>query len=209
MPCQAPSRYWGLLAITVRGETDANLQASHGVLLVDPTSLALLDSLALPPPLGHAGVSTSSLDGDWLYMGISNFLFIYSLSAGRVLKAVPRPAHGALVRSPDGTMLVLSDPGLWPGYSGSGNLFIYDPELNLQGVVALPPDSQSGLPVATSRMIFSKDGRWLFVGAGTAPSGPTFGSQRSYVHVIEARTMRLHKSIPLDDWGSAVMFPLR
>jgi hypothetical protein len=111
--------------------------------------------------------------------------------------------------SPDARLVVLSDPGDFFDDPGSGKFYVYNESLQLQQVIDLAPASLDGNRVVTSRIAFSRDGRWLFVAAGTSSRGPLYGPQRAQVVVIDATTLQVLRAIPLNDWGSVHLFPLR
>ena len=149
-------------------------------------------------------------DGDRLYITNANSIYSWSRGQRRVLASTDLPVHvGWLAVSPDGESVVLSDGGQAFDSSGSGKLFVYDQLLSLQKMIDLSPASTNGAPVVTNQLAFSRDGRWLFAAAGTPSAGPLFGFQPSQVLVIDARTFEFVRAIPLNDFGSVMLFPQR
>jgi hypothetical protein len=199
----------GYVAATIRTDRQVNRPVLSAALILDPMTLEVVDSISLPPPFARAGVVGEAPDGDRLYLAGDTHLFLYSLAQRRVLASTPRPSDGRFALSPNGQLAVMSDIGRWPDYPGSGKLFVFDQNLQPLGAIDLPWDTPTGMPAIAGDAAFSRNGRWLFVGAGTPPYGPTYGFQRSRVLVLDGRTLAFVKEIPLNDWRWPLLFPLR
>lgn len=207
----------GFIALPASGNVAAVLQTgkrpdgriSTSVLILDPGDLRTLDSIAPAPPYEDPSLPIEVPGGDRLLMSNYTHIYLYSRQQRTVLASVQRPALGAMAFSPNGQLIVLGDFGTFPDDPGSGKLYVYNASLQLQQVIDLAPVSLDGNRVVTTQMAFSRDGRWLFVAAGTSSRGPLYGPQPAQVVVIDATTLQVLRAIPLNDWGSVQLFPLR
>lgn len=199
----------GIVAASLRTGRRPDGRVSTSVLLLDPTDLHTLDSIAPAPPYQDPGQPIEAPGGDRLLMGNYTHIYLYSRQQRTVLASVQRPVLGGMAFSPDARLVVLSDPGDFFDDPGSGKLYVYNASLQFQQVIDLAPVGLDGNRVVTGRMAFSRDSRWLFVAAGTASRGPLFGPQPAQVVVIDATTLQVLRAIPLNDWGSVQLFPLR
>ena len=199
----------GSLAAFVNTGRGSDGRISFSILILVPNGLQTLDSIAPAPPYDNPTQLSPAPDGDRLYVGTYTLIYCYSQQQRRITAFVNRPAFGDIAVSPDGESVVVSDEGTSLDDPGSGKLFVYDQSLSFQKTIDLSPAGRGVSPVVTHRLSFSRDGRWLFVAAGTNSIGPLYAAQPAQVLVIDARTFQFVKAIPLNDWGSVLLFPLR
>ena len=183
-------------------------RATSSILILDPGDLHTLDSIAPPPPYEDPFLPVEDPGGDLLFTGNYANIYVYSRQQRRVLVAAERPGSGEMAVSPNGQVVVLSDTGRFPDDPGSGKLFVFHRSMQLLRVIDLAALSLTGLPVVTSHLSFSPDGRWLFVAAGTSSAEPLYDAQPVQVLVIQATTFQVVRAIPLYDWGFVKLFPL-
>jgi hypothetical protein len=198
----------GTIAAMVKTGTRPGGGVTNSLVILDPTDLHTLDSIALPAPHQDPLNVVEAPGGDRIYLANEGRLYLYSRQQRTVLASVLRPALGDVAVSPDGQLVVLSDHGTFPEDPGSGKLYVFNALLESQRVIDLASASLVGNPVVTSQLSFSRDGRWLFVAAGTTSIGPLYGAQRARVLVIDTATLQLVRAIPLNDWGFVRLFPM-
>jgi len=213
---RGPLDVLGFRALPLSGDVAAVIKTGQrgdggvrsSILILDPGDLHTLDSIAPAPPYEDPSLPVEAPGGDLLFMGNYANIYVYSRQQRRVLGSTERPVLGDMAVSPNGQLVVLSDAGTFPDDPGSGKLFVFHRSMQLVRVIDLAALSLTGQPVVTGQLSFSRDGRWLFVAAGTASIGPLYGAQPAQVLVIEATTFQVARAIPIYDWGFVKLFPL-
>lgn len=198
-------------AIFVVGTRGSTAGASVGQLFVlDGAMLEMQDSASFGPPLNdHFGGLRQVLaapGGRYAYVAGVDRLYRYDLVGHRIVGSTPRPSPGRLSISPDGETLYLTDPGDGRTSAGSGLLFVYDADLAQRSPISLREASSHGIGPVTNWTVVGRDGRRVYVTAGTASRGPLYGPQSAQVLIVDAAAGKLLRAVPLGAHGVAPVF---
>ncbi len=205
----------GALAVLAsRENASGGPRGRAAVYLLDPVSLAPLDSI-LPASLG--GPQDQDIwqiipapGGRDLFLAGSHQLVRYDLVARRVAASTPRPSSGALSVTSDTGHVVISDSGTWPDNPGSGHLFLFGPNLEPRGVIdvstALGGRPSSPTATRTGLMAASRDGRTVYVRAGSDLVGPLYPAQPARLLVVDVVSRTLRRAVKLDGYGLGAVF---
>ena len=159
--------------------------------------LTLGDSLA-------GGVAEMILDrtGRYAYFAtFNNRIHKYDLQARTNVRSLQMPTYGPLTVSPDGRFVYMIDGSQSRDTPGSGFMYVADAELSSADAIDLNGAAQDGLPPQLNSVVPSRDGAFLYVGAGTPARGPVYGTQHGFVIVIDALTRRIQHTFSLPTWG--------
>lgn len=147
-------------------------------------------------------------DGRSLYVASSTSLIRYDLVASRVTAAVPTPSTGGLALADNGT-LVLADSGIGFSAPGSGLVYIFGPDLELQGTVDMstPLGGRPHGPEAIRTLSVAIDRKrsWAYVVAGTPSIGPP--AQPDRVLIIDLPNKTLVRAIDVSRYGKGIVLP--
>lgn len=174
---------------------------------LNPASLAVLDSIQ-PSTIANEDDVWQFLpapDGQSAYVAGRTTLVRYDLVQRWMTASKPREANGLLSLMPGGGTLVLSDGGSWPDSPGSGVLRLYDANLVAAGTidVSAPLGGQANSPTATQvgMAMASKDGRTLYVRAGSEERGPLYPVQPARLLIVDMIDRSVVRSMSLGGYG--------
>lgn len=167
------------------------------------------DSLSLSSFAGLSGGGrlhvVPSDDTSSVYLVAADSIHRIDVQSGLRLASAARPAEGWLQASPDRSQLYLPDPGDGRDDPGSGRVFVYDRQLNLQGHISLGTGARPENPVLNS-VAFANEGQLILVSSGTSSFGPLYPSQSGRVFVISRDSMRVLRVIATHDWAPQELF---
>lgn len=178
--------------------------------VIDPTTYAIIDSLQ-PEPNPAAGRDVlltqvvASPDGQHAYV-ISDAGVIYEcdLAAHATIASAPAFGTGQLAIAPDGQTLYLTDQGDYFDTPGSGQVFVYGPDLSLRPSIDLRPAFGGGVP-ATHGIAVSPSDTLLYVATGTGSLSPNYGPQPLQLLIIDLTGHTPIRKVPLHDYGTATL----
>jgi hypothetical protein len=186
-------------------------RGADALVILDAATLSVTDSIPLDDPMLFQGdrlqAVTAVQGGRRLYLRGLSGLYAFDLASRTITDRTTVPSRGALWASPDGGTLVVTDPGVWPDFPGSGALFLYDERLRESGRIDLGPDPETGANVVSQVVAWSADGRLMYVTTGTASVGPLYHPQRSRLLTIDVARRTVVSSIPLGDYNARLIFP--
>ncbi len=199
-------------AILVIGRREAyQLPRVDWLYVLDPVSLTLQDSTTIAPPPAPGGNSSLArlviaADHRTAYafnaQASGSQLYKYDLASRQVLASAPDPYQGQVALSGDDRHLYqtsgfsLNDPG-------SGMLLVYGADLQTESPIDLRSTSSSSTPPQLTGIAVSADNAHIYVTAGTASRGPTFGPQPGRLLVVDAHSGILNRAISLGIYAPA------
>lgn len=200
----------GAVIVAATRTRDA-LPTTGALYLLDGATLVVRDSIPivltagdLPGYLEQLLVSS---DHRHLYVVGPAFLYAYDLVDRRVVASARRPSRGFLAITPDAGTIVVTDPGDGRDQPGSGLLYVYGPDLASRGIIDLRSSaSVSGAPPRTVNAAASRDGRRLYVTAGSNTGGPLYAPQPGRVLIVDLLSGALAGVVALTDWGPGAVF---
>lgn len=200
-------------AILVVGRRQREEQPSQDWLFVfDPQTLTVVDSAAIAQPHAGSGPTLAGVfparDGRTVYVTSVDSLYHFDLVTKEILARTPLPGlSGDIAFSPDGRTMYVTDGGDLFDTPGSGQIAVFDADLNPQPPIDLRTSAAvNGQPPSMQGAAVSSDGRMLYVAAGTPSRGPLYGPQPARLLVVDCRTRRLLRAIPLNDWAPAGIY---
>ena len=174
--------------------------------LLAGSPLAVVDSIKflVPGDSVAGGVAEMILDRAGRYAYFSTFnnrIHKYDLQSRSYVRSLQMPSYGPLALSPDGRFVYMIDGSQSRDVPGSGFMYVADAGLTGADAIDLNGAAQDGLPPQLNSVVTSRDGAFLYVGAGTPARGPVYGTQHGFVIVIDARTGRILQTFSLPTWG--------
>lgn len=198
-------------AVLAIGRRNAKLgPALDWLFMLDPATLTIRDSAAVGPAVARGPSIIQVLpspDGRYAYLQGASQLYQYDLVTHQVLASTPRPSAGAMALAPDGSALYMTDQGTAFDYVGSGKIFVYGSNLEPREPIDLRATAAAeGQPPQTHFAAVSRDGRFLYVSAGTAEVGPLYTTQPARLLVVDVAHRTVIQSIPLAAWSPGPVF---
>ncbi|MFL5576082.1 MAG: YncE family protein [Gemmatimonadaceae bacterium] len=178
--------------------------------VIDPATLAVVDSAAVTAPADDAGGTLRRLvvapDGRRVYLvSRGGGLVAYDPAARAVVGRAQGPEQAWLAVAPDGQRLYASDPGTFAA-PGGGRVLVFGPELQSLGAIDLSAAAAvDGVPPSTHGLAVSRDGARLYVAAGTASAGG-YPAQPQRLLVVDVAQGTLGRAVALDDYGPARVY---
>jgi hypothetical protein len=198
-----------ILALGTRRASTNGLETDRWqgqLFLIGGNPIAIQDSLKFLSAADSiaGGVAEMTLDraGRYLYyVTYGRKLHKYNLAQRSDVAVLTVPSFGGLALSRDESSIYMIDGSHTQDDPGLGAFYIIDSDLHGIQRLDLAAARRDGLPPILNCVTVSKDGESIYLGAGTASRGPTYGVQHGSVIVINATTRTVDRVLPLDGWG--------